>query len=97
MLPPELLLKIFSFLDGKDLAIAQCTCTFFRKVGSDESLWKTICEGLWSQDIALGQKPANKPWRWLFDCKMVRTSLIFAHTHICFEAERPAPGASLHV
>jgi hypothetical protein len=70
MLPPELLLKIFSFLDGKDLAIAQCTCTFFRKVGSDESLWKTICEGLWSQDIALGQKPANKPWRWLFDCKM---------------------------
>lgn len=69
MLPPELLLKIFSFLDGKDLAIAQCTCTFFHKVGSDESLWKTICERLWSQDIALGQKPADKPWRWLFDCK----------------------------
>lgn len=87
MLPPELLLKIFSFLDGKDLAIAQCTCTFFRKVGSDESLWKTICEGLWSQDIALGQKPANKPWRWLFDCKMVRTSLILRPTrHILLRA-----------
>lgn len=86
MLPPELLLKIFSFLDGKDLAIAQCTCTFFRKVGSDESLWKTICESLWSQDIALGQKPANKPWRWLFDCKMVRTSIILLpHATSCFE------------
>jgi hypothetical protein len=70
MLPPELLMKIFSFLDGKDLAIAQCTCTFFHKVGSDESLWKTICERNWAQDIALGQKPANKPWRWLFECKM---------------------------
>jgi hypothetical protein len=70
MLPPELICRIFSFLDGKDLAIAQCTCTFFRKVGSDEALWRAICEKNWAQDIVLGQKPENRAWRWLFDCKM---------------------------
>lgn len=75
MLPPELLLKVFSFLEsGRDLAVAQCVCTFFHKVGSDSSLWKALCLLSWPQDIRLSQKPPHKSWRWLFDCKMVPSS-----------------------
>lgn len=76
MLPSELVLKIFSFLEeGRDLAVLQCVCTLFHKVASDTSLWKALCMRHWAQDIALGQKPANRPWRWLFDCKVVWSSL----------------------
>ncbi len=71
MLPTELLLKIFSYLEGKDLLVSMMTCTLFSKTARDETLWKAVCERHWQQDILLNQKPCSRTWRWLFECKMV--------------------------
>ena len=71
----ELIYVVFSFLDGKELMILGQVCSLLYEIAQDESLWKGLAERLWPTSIALGQKPENRSWKWLYKAKTVR--LIF--------------------
>lgn len=72
LLPVELIYSIFRFLDGKELNIIGQVCSLFYEIAQDESLWKGVAERLWPTSIALGQKPENRTWKWLYKSKTVR-------------------------
>lgn len=44
-LPPEILIKIFSYLRGTDLANLPQVCRLFRDIAEVEAVWQTACLG----------------------------------------------------
>ena len=46
-LPADLLLKIFSFLERKDLCQIAITCHYLKSVSEDSSLWRKLCGRTW--------------------------------------------------
>jgi hypothetical protein len=64
-LPDELLVHIFSFLQGFDLLEVEQTCHQWKNLASDETLWKDLC-----------RKHFEKCW---VDVKPYKESYFVAH------------------
>ncbi|KNA19708.1 hypothetical protein SOVF_058930 [Spinacia oleracea] len=63
-LPEELCLKIFCFLDYKNLSTAQQVCRKWNVLGSDNTLWANLFKERWGEDRAVIYTPANsKSWK----------------------------------
>ncbi|KAL6064804.1 ribosome assembly, variant 2 [Balamuthia mandrillaris] len=50
VLADELFLYIFSFMDPIELSIGSCVCKEFRRLITDESLWKSLYMTYWKRD-----------------------------------------------
>ncbi|KAJ8435221.1 hypothetical protein Cgig2_028407 [Carnegiea gigantea] len=69
-LPVELGLKIFSFLDYHNLAIAQQVCRKWRTLASDDILWANLFNERWGEDQALFYAPddsKSKSWKDVYE------------------------------
>lgn len=76
LLPKEVILKVFSYLEAKELRHCSCTCRVFRECAEDESLWKELSlkEIIISQDTS--PSSAAKSNYGLFAAKRKRLLLL---------------------
>lgn len=48
LLPVELILRIFTFLNEKELAKISLVCLYFYDLCNDNYIWKQKCESIWT-------------------------------------------------
>eukprot|EP01102_Stenamoeba_stenopodia_P001392 TRINITY_DN1119_c0_g1_i1.p1 TRINITY_DN1119_c0_g1~~TRINITY_DN1119_c0_g1_i1.p1 ORF type:complete len:346 (-),score=58.22 TRINITY_DN1119_c0_g1_i1:831-1868(-) len=77
-LPREVLLKVFSYLQAKELRCCSCTCRIFRECAEDESLWKELSlkAVLIHQDSSLSLSTTPKSNYFVFASKRKRLLLL---------------------
>jgi len=64
VLPNEIILRIFSFLDFKSLSNICCVCKHFQAIGEDDLLWQKLCDDNVTPTL-IEFKPPEKNHKWL--------------------------------
>ncbi|KAG5229508.1 Secretory pathway Sec [Salix suchowensis] len=67
-LPADLCLKILSWLDHQNLAIAQQVCKKWNFLASDNKLWSNLFKERWGEDRAAFYEPdGSKSWKDVYE------------------------------
>ncbi|XP_050400614.1 F-box/WD repeat-containing protein 5 [Patella vulgata] len=62
-LPDSILLHIFSFLDGPDIARGACVCSRWRNVAYDDSLYRALLQTVYKVKVKDGLAKGKECWR----------------------------------
>eukprot|EP01090_Pellita_catalonica_P021995 TRINITY_DN8390_c0_g1_i1.p1 TRINITY_DN8390_c0_g1~~TRINITY_DN8390_c0_g1_i1.p1 ORF type:complete len:401 (+),score=59.43 TRINITY_DN8390_c0_g1_i1:115-1203(+) len=65
ILPAELILEVFAWVNGKDLCRLEQVCKLFATMIADEKLWEHAVKKEYPDTV----KPLNRNWRWLYQCR----------------------------
>jgi F-box-like len=65
--PDEVKLKVFSFLDKRNLQSIACTCKQFNGLSEDFQIWKLRTTIEFGKFVADGAKQSNKSWKRTYD------------------------------
>jgi len=69
VLPLEIVLHIFSFLQPLDLCRVAQVCKLWRMLGEDSQLWKDHCFKKWDLKLVESVLPKHKKWKWVYQSK----------------------------
>lgn len=83
LLPTEVTLKIFSYLNPRDLCHCQQVCTQWNTIARDMSLWKTLHPVRWAQGKYTTCVVSSLSWVWIDSFLMEKNIWDFIQTSVC--------------